>query len=152
MTGIGADVHGTLLARYERTAELALAAVTVATVIGFARVYDRGSFLPALLATAFVTHGLCLIGRRRRWSVPVTGLLVAPAVALLVLWLVFPHTASYGLPTTDTLDAIGRAVTDGWQEFRVTRAPVRPEAGFVLVSVLALAFAAFLADWAAFRL
>jgi transglutaminase-like putative cysteine protease len=152
MTGVGADVHTTLLARYERAAALALAAVTLATAVGFARVYDRGSFLPVMVATAAVTHGLALLGRRRRWSVPTTALVVAPVVGLLLLWFVFPHTAAFGLPTTETLDAVGHAVSDGWQEFRVTRAPVRPDAGFLLVSVLALSFAAFLADWAAFRL
>ena len=72
------------------------------------------SFLPAAARHApSSTHALCAVGRRRRWSVPVAGLLSAPAWRCSSRGWSCPHTARYGLPTTDTLDAIGRAVTDG---------------------------------------
>jgi transglutaminase-like putative cysteine protease len=133
-------------------AELALAGLTTATVLGFWRVFDRGTFLPPMLAVSLVAHLLLVVCRRRGWSVPTAAAVSAPLSAVAGAWLVFPATTLAGLPTGDTISAVENALRESWQQFGNILAPAPPSAGFVVASCVALYFSVFLADWAAFRL
>ena len=133
-------------------AELALAGLSLATAAGFWRVFDRASFLPPLFAVVIVSHLVMVLGRRRGWGVPLTAVVSAGAAVLAILWLVFPDATANGLPTGQTVAAVVDALQDSYHQFGNILAPAVPEPGFVVASAVALYFAVFLADWAAFRL
>mgnify|MGYP000101842235 CR=1 FL=1 len=52
-----------------------LVLLTLATVIGFGRVFADWSFLGPMIIVALYTHAVCLGTRRRGFSVPVSGLI-----------------------------------------------------------------------------
>jgi transglutaminase-like putative cysteine protease len=151
MTGVSNTSSSTSLV-FLPGAEAALVGLSVATVIGFFRVFDEPDFLVPMLAVALAAHLVMLVSRRRGWSVPVTTALSAPVAALVCVWLLFPDTTSSGLPTMATSTEIVDAMRDAWRQFGSILAPAPPERGFVLASCVALYFAVLLADWAAFRL
>lgn len=133
-------------------AELALAAVSLAVVYGFARLFRGWEFLGSLLAVGAYTHLVTLVTRRRGWGVAASGLVAVAGFALLSCWLWFFDSTRSGIPTLDTIDAIRLSVDTSWSSFRDLQAPVPAETGLLLAAGLALFFAIFLADWAAFRL
>jgi transglutaminase-like putative cysteine protease len=152
MTGVSSSSTSAMTPGFLPGAELALTALTAATVLGFWRVFDRGSFLGPMLGVALVTHLILAVGRRRSWTVPLVALVSVPAATLVCIWLVFPGTTKVGIPTSRTYAAMTDALTESWTRFSNVLAPAEPDAGFVVASCAALFFAVFLADWAAFRL
>jgi transglutaminase-like putative cysteine protease len=151
MTGVSGRSASTSLV-FLPGAEAALISLTLATVIGFWRVFDRSDFLVPMLALALVAHLAMLVSRRRGWSVPATALVSAPITALVCAWLIFPDATTSGVPTTETVAEVVDAVQDAWRQFGNILAPAPPEPGFIVASCVALYFAVLLADWAAFRL
>ena len=83
-------------------AELPLVAVSVATVIGFLRLYDGWTFLTDLLAFALGAHVLAIACRRLRAPAPLVVLAAIGGAALAVGWILFPDTTALGLPTGET--------------------------------------------------
>lgn len=132
-------------------AEGALSLVTLAVVAGFARVFD-GDWFPQLAAVAVAAHLAAAATRRRGWSVPLGALAVAAVTAVALAWLLFPGTTVLGVPMPGTVDAAADALRAAWTSFRDVVAPAPVEPGFLLAAGVAVAFSAFLADWAAFRL
>lgn len=133
-------------------AELALLALTLAVVYGFRRVFVGTGFLGPLVAVAAAGHATAWVTRRRGWSVPVAALASAASFAVVSSWVFFWDSTAMGLPTPGTLDAASAALRSSWQSFQTVVAPVPPQTGFLLASAVGIAFAVFLADWAAFRL
>jgi len=138
--------------RFLVPAEVALFAVSVATIYGFSRLFADGGFFVPMLVVAVFTHGITLLTRRRGLSVPVSALIAVPLLLVLLSWLFFFGTTIIGVPTGSTLDAVRAAIDDSWSTFQNVLAPAPALPGFVLASCAALFFAIFLADWAAFRL
>src|SRR4029079_18595800 len=56
------------------------------------------------------------------------------------------------MPTHDTWSAASNGLSQVWDLFQSVQAPTAPSTPFILVSGIALWWAAFVADWAAFRL
>ncbi len=139
-------------ARYQVPAELALAAVTLAVVFGFNRVFLDSTYLGPLTVVAVYSHALLAFARRRGWGIVVSGTVGLAGLVLVGTYLLFASTTRYGLPSGATLEASRSAVTQSWNTFQTVTAPAPPETGFLIACALALYFAAFLADWAAFRL
>jgi transglutaminase-like putative cysteine protease len=126
--------------------------LTLATVYGFTRVFTTQDFL-APLAIVSVYSSLVLVLTRRRGLGIVTSLLLATVgLAVVLTYVSFSETTRYGLPSAATLDAARDALTGSWSTFQSVVAPAPAEDGFLLAASVALFFAAFLADWAAFRL
>jgi transglutaminase-like putative cysteine protease len=129
-----------------------LAGVTVAAVYGFARVFTDWSFLWPLLAIAAYTHLATMTLRRRGVGVPASAALSLVGFVLLAAALWFADTLAVVLPTSRTLDAASAELGESWTAFQQLSAPVPARTGFLMACGLAVFFAAFLADWAAFRL
>jgi transglutaminase-like putative cysteine protease len=147
-----APAPATGLTSYLVPAEVSLVLLTLATVIGFGRVFADWSFLGPMIATALYTHGVCLVTRRRGYSVPVSGLIALPGFVLLCSWVFFFERTTLGIPTGSTVSAANEALSASWDAFQNVVAPAPPLTGFVMASCAALFFAIFLADWAGFRL
>jgi transglutaminase-like putative cysteine protease len=126
-----------------------LAALSVVAALGFARLFGDSSWvLPVLLAAV----GAHLIGlATRRWPVPLAVAASVVAMFLLLCAVVAGHTTFYGLPTSSTLSALGRAWTAGLDSFRNAVAPTKVTPGLLLLSVGGTWVCATAADWLAFR-
>jgi hypothetical protein len=133
-------------------AELALAGVTASVVYGFSRLFASWAFLWPLLGVAAYAHLSTMVLRRRGVGVPWSALVSSVGFALLATWLWFPSTTRLLLPGPATVDAARSEVQRSWDAFRELSAPVPVQDGFLLAAAVALFFAVFLADWAAFRL
>lgn len=137
---------------FARPAEVALGAVTVATVLGFARLFDGDDFVLPLLVSAVVAHLVPVFARRRGWGLPRAALLAAGCFVLLTAWLFYLDTTFAGVPTLATLSEARAELAEGWTLFREVVAPAPTEPGFLVAACFGVWLAAFLADWAAFRL
>lgn len=133
-------------------AELALLGVTVATVLGFTRLFADGDFLAPLLAAAVCSHVTAAAARRAGWGIGRAGATSLIALALVITWSLFWDTTFAGLPTGETIDGFRVASDEAWAQFREVVAPAPTLTGFVLALMVGVWAGAFLADWAAFRL
>jgi transglutaminase-like putative cysteine protease len=128
---------------------LTLAALSVVAALGFARLFDDASWVLPVFLAAVGAHGVGLA--TRRWPIPLAITVSAVAMALLVCAVVAGHTTFYGLPTSSTLSALGRAWTAGLDSFRNAVAPTKVTPGLLLLSVGGTWICATAADWLAFR-
>lgn len=132
-------------------AELALTALTLVAVAGFARLFLDGAALGDVALAAVAAHGVAVLLRRTGvpfgWSLALSfgaGVLVAS-------WLLYPDTLAAVLPTRETAARAADDLGQGWQEFGRVVAPVEVDPGFTLAAVLGVWLAATAADAAAFR-
>jgi transglutaminase-like putative cysteine protease len=132
--------------------EVLLTLVTATAALAFGRLFTSSSFLPPVLVAVVGSHAIAAVTRRRGWSLPRSALLSALCLLLAITWLEFAHTTAFGLPTTATLDALRTEASSAWTIFKQTVPPTDAVPGFVIAIMIAFWIAAFLADWAAFRL
>jgi transglutaminase-like putative cysteine protease len=137
--------------RLAPTAEVALAVVTVAAVIGMHRLFADGSYRGPLLLQLLAAHALVTVARRTGRSLPATGALAALGAVLLTAWLHYRETTAWLLPTPGTLSSAVDDLGSAWSTFGDVRAPAPVEDGFLLAAGLAIWVVALVADWAAFR-
>lgn len=127
--------------RQRLVALAAVAGLAAATGFAFGRVFlDRTptrELIAAALASVLIA-GLC-----ERRGLTIALLASATGLALALTWIVFPHTAWYGLPTLRTLRATGRALEIVAEQVRVQVAPTPPLAPLMLAAVTASWTAAF---------
>jgi len=138
--------------RYQIPAELALGVVTLSVVFGFNRVFNESDYLGPLAVIAIYSHAVLAFTRRRGWGIALAGLAGLAGLVLFCTYLFFPGSTRLGLPSTATLDQVRAALSESWTTFQNVTAPAPAETGFLLACAVALFFAVFLADWAAFRL
>lgn len=129
-----------------------LVAVTLAVAVGMGRLFTDLRFLPTLLAVAVVTHAVAAIARDRGVSTVPAAFLATGASALAVVWIVLPHTTTFGIPTPETLRIASAEIEAARLAFPQVVAPTEAIVGFILASAVGVGVAAFMADWAAFRL
>ncbi|MBX3287172.1 MAG: transglutaminase domain-containing protein, partial [Actinobacteria bacterium] len=132
--------------------EVALLGVHLAVVVGFARLYEGWSFLGDLVAFTLAAHLLATVTRRRRVPAPITVAVALGGAALVGTWLLFPDSSRFGLPTAQTWDLAREALREARTRFEEVAAPAPVLPGFQLASGLALWWAVWFGDWAAFRL
>lgn len=132
--------------------EVALAALTLAVVLGLARLFDGGGWLGPITVNVLAAHALMAVGRRRGWSLPAVGAASTLAAALVVTWTSVPETTSFGVPTGRTWSALGDELDLAWVLYRDVSAPAPAVTGFVVACSAAVWLIAYVADWAAFRL
>ena len=131
----------------------ALAALTLAAVISLDRLFVHPAhFFWPVATTALVAHLTAWQARRSRLSLPAAALLTAAATVLCVSWTVLGHTTAYGLPWRGTLDGARQALSAATDVYRNSAPPAPALPGFAIAGALGAAGAAFLADWAAFRM
>lgn len=133
-------------------AELPLISVSVATVLGFIRVYDSWAFLGPLLGFALGAHVLAIAARRLRIPALAAVVIALGGAAVAAGLILFPRTTAFGLPTSATWTAAGDAVDAAREQYPVVIAPTEILPGFQLAAGLALWLAAWFGDWAAHRL
>jgi transglutaminase-like putative cysteine protease len=129
----------------------ALALVSLAAALAFARVFADGGFVGALFVAAVVPHAVGLLGRQRRWPVGGTALLGGGLTALVLVWIFAGETTAYGIPTAATVERVSTLLDRGWTVFRTGVPPVPTMPGVVLLCALAVGIVALAADTIARR-
>ena len=132
--------------------ELALCGVTLAAVVGMHRLFADGSYRGALVVQAAMAHLVVTLLRRVGVRLVPAAAMTTAAAVVFIAWTRFSDTVVWGLPTADTLGAVGDDVSSAWSLFGDVRAPAPVENGFVVTTAVVIWVIAFLADWAAFRL
>jgi transglutaminase-like putative cysteine protease len=132
-------------------AELSLAAITVAAVVGLRRLFQDGSFLPQVAFAALAAHATAVACRRKRLGPAPSAAIAVVAATILVTWFQLPETTTFGLPTLTTLREAQAELGDAWRTFGQVVAPAPVLPGFVLAASLGAWVIAFAADSAAFR-
>ena len=132
-------------------AEVALTAVTVAAVLGLARLFQDGSFLLPVLTVTGAAHALAVWCRRARLGTGATVAAAAGGLVAIVSLLLLPATTAYGIPTPATLAELGAQLSSALATFKEVVAPAPVEPGFVLAASIGVWVIAFVADTAAFR-
>lgn len=132
-------------------AEVALALVTLATVVSLRRVLAGGEWLAPLLLHAVIAHGTVTLLRRRQVGAPMAILAAAVAAFVVIAWLHAGQATSFGIPTPATLDLLLRSVSDAFGQFGDIKAPAEPVDGFLIATAAAVWVCAIVGDWAAFR-
>src|SRR4051794_15769838 len=133
-------------------AEAALVGLSLATVVGFWRLFSRGSFFPQLAAIVIVAHLVSIVARRLRWTVPLSAGASMVAMALTIGIVLYGGTTFAGIPTASTWGAARHDLSQLRLLFESVQAPTPATTPFLLLGALGLWWAAFVADWAAFRL
>ncbi len=124
----------------------ALGLVSVATALGFGRIFSGAGFVGTLLAAAAIPHLVGGFARIRRWSTALTMALTTALTALVLVEIVAGETMAYGLPTATSARRIGHLLDAGWSVFRTGVAPVAAHRGVVLLCAIAVAACATAAD------
>jgi transglutaminase-like putative cysteine protease len=133
-------------------AEVALAAVTLVTVLGMSRLFDGREWLAPLVVNAVAAHVVVTLCRRRGLSLPASGAVMALGAVVVATWTGYWSTTAIGIPTGETWSLMRADLGDAWRLYQDVRAPAPVETGFVLASAVAVWCIAYVADWAAFRL
>src|SRR4051794_37440629 len=141
-----------VLPRHEPAAELCLGLVTLTVIAAFSRVFSGHDFAGPLLVVGVATHGWLMVARRRGISLAVTTLATAVGFVVLASWLFFADSTRLLVPTPHTFQVAQDALSTSWSSFQDVLAPTEPLTGFLMAAAFGIAFAVFLADWAAFRL
>jgi transglutaminase-like putative cysteine protease len=132
--------------------ELALTGVTVATVLGFSRLFDSGAYLAPLLAVAVIAHLLFAACRRLQWPMTLTTLIAGAGFILTVTWIRYPGTSAALFPTPTTFHHMHVDLQRAFNSFQQVVAPAPVLGGFILSLALLVWIVAYSGDWLAFRL
>ncbi|HVF13074.1 MAG TPA: DUF3488 and transglutaminase-like domain-containing protein, partial [Acidimicrobiales bacterium] len=132
-------------------AELSLALVTVAAVVGLTRLFSDASFLPTVVGAALASHVVAGVARRRGLHPMLAAAASGVGLVLYVAWVIEPHTATMGLPRGATWVAAADDLRTAWNQFGAVVAPTPVTRGFILACALAAWLAAWLGDLFAFR-
>jgi len=132
-------------------ATVALAAYSAAVAGGFARVFSGWDFLGDLLLLVVVGHATSFALRRLR----VSGWLAAPAVTVVLLWLLlaisYRSTFTGPFPRGATWDLLDLELGLVREQFPTAVAPVIYDAGWALLAGLAIVVVVAMADAFAFH-
>jgi transglutaminase-like putative cysteine protease len=119
----------------------AVAALSVATALAFGRVFAGREATLELVASALASVAIAALFERRGLLLATIASLVGLAFA--ITWIVLPQTSWYGLPSIQTLRAVGRSLEFVGQQARVRVAPTPPLPPLMLAAVTAVWTAAF---------
>ena len=119
----------------------AVAALSVATALAFGRVFTGRQATLELVAAALASVAIAALFERRGLLLATIASLVGLAFA--ITWIVLPQTAWYGLPSIQTLRAVGRSLEFVGQQARVRVAPTPALPPLMLAAVTAVWTAAF---------
>ncbi len=133
-------------------ATLCLTALTAAVGAGANRMFSGPHALPYLVGAAAVAHLLAWAGRRLGIGTAAAAVSSAVTALLVTIWFVIPGATTFGVPTPRTFGALSDLARTGQTAFSTAVAPAVPTPGFIAGCVVAITLAAFLADWAAFRM
>jgi transglutaminase-like putative cysteine protease len=135
-----------------RGAEAALAALTVAAVLGMSRLFAGTRWIGPLVVAAVAAHALAAVLRRRHVPLGLAALLMALGAVLVTSWTTYWSTTLVGLPTADTFSSARGDLDAAWALYQHAVAPTPAVDGYLVAAAIAIWAVAFVADWAAFRL
>ena len=127
-------------------AELAVAGLSVATVLTSWRLFSGWSWLPVLVCAAVLSHLIGALTRRVGWSAVASLGASLVALVLFVSIVQFRHTTFLGLPTRATWEAAQLQLRAAWDSFPTAIAPVVPTGGFITAVILLVWLLAYAAD------
>jgi transglutaminase-like putative cysteine protease len=136
----------------EVAAEVALVGIALATAASFTRLFETSGFLATMALAAVAGHLVAGLTRRAGWGLGRGALASAVGLTAFVSVSQYWETTALGIPTGHTASALRGDAQAAWTAFQDVTAPAPAEPGFVVALTVALWCAAFLADWAAFRL
>ena len=132
---------------------VALLLLTLAAVYGLARLFTRPlHFFAPVAFVAICVHMTNWLCRRSRLTLLYAAVASAVVTVVTASWVALGHTTAYGIPWRGTYHALGPALQAASDAYRATSAPTAVIPGFVLAGAFGAACAAFLSDWAAFRM
>ena len=136
----------------ETGTSIALAVLTLASVLCMRRLFTDWSYFWPVAAAAVGVHAVAWVCRRTK--LPGITVVVGPIVvlALTIGWFEIPETTYFGIPTTDTYHSAVDLLRGALNDFHNVVAPVKVTPGFIIASILGAVIVATLADWAAFRM
>ena len=117
-------------------AELAVAGLSVATVLTSWRLFSGWSWLPVLVCAAVLSHLIGALTRRAGWSAVASLGVSLLSLVLFVSIVQFRHTTFLGLPTRATWEAAQLQLRAAWDSFPTAIAPVVPTGGFITTVIL----------------
>ena len=131
---------------------IALTVLTLVVGLGCGHLFTAGPWMWPVVLSVVVAHAAAFWCRRHEVQTALAAVVTIGSAALVGAWTVLGATTFYGIPAGRTLSAALHELTEARDAFQVVKAPTEVLPGFVLALVLALAIAAFMSDWAAFRL
>lgn len=121
------------------------------TLFSFGQVFDRGSWPgPALLGIAL--SGLLAVGARRLGVS--TGWTILGSLIGLTWYAAFifrMHDLYYGLPTSEALSGLWRAIVAGYEKSSIDYAPVPLRTGYIILTVIGMWVSTLIGEIATFR-
>jgi transglutaminase-like putative cysteine protease len=132
-------------------AEVALALVTMAAIVGMHRLFADGTYRPALLAQALAAHVVVALLRRARLPLVLAASATTLAAVFALAWGHYVDTTAALIPTGDTMTAVSNDLSAAWKLFQDVQAPAPVDTGFMVAAGAAVWLMVFVADWAAFR-
>jgi transglutaminase-like putative cysteine protease len=131
----------------------ALALLSVASVVSLGRLFtNQASFVAPVGFAVLAVHLACWLCRRKGLGLGLTALASAAILLVALGWTTLPQSTFFGLPLLGTLAAAGRSLSAALDRFHSASSPTAVVPGFVVAGAIGCATAAFLADWAAFRM
>ena len=147
-----AQAPGSIAADPTLRPTIAIALVTLAVGVGFGRLFTEGRFLVPVVVTVVMAHAVAWWCRRNQIPTGIAALATIGAAGVAASWTVLGHTTAYGIPIPYTLRIAAEELRLAREAFEVVKAPTAVMPGFLIALTLALGVAAFMSDWAAFRL
>ena len=132
-------------------ATVALTLLSVVTAIGFCRIFNGWSFLPAMLVVVIGTHVCAFVLRVVGTPIAVAAPMGLMVLFMLIAWKYYPSTLSGPLPTSRTIDQLLGDLRLARDQFPSAVAPVASVGGFVVLATASTALGGLLADAFAFR-
>ncbi|MGI9121006.1 MAG: DUF3488 and transglutaminase-like domain-containing protein [Acidimicrobiales bacterium] len=133
------------------SAEVTLVTLTVAGVLGLARLFNDASFLLPVLGFALAGHALAIGCRLTGRSGPATAAVGGGGLVIGTTLFLLPDTTWFGVPTLASFGQAARELSNALATFRDVVAPAPVEPGFILAAAIAVWVVAFVSDTAAFR-
>jgi transglutaminase-like putative cysteine protease len=131
---------------------LALALLTLVVGLGCGRLFTHGRWVGPVVLAVVASHAVAFWCRRKDLGTTLSAVMTVGATVLTGAWTVLGHATAYGVPIPYTFRVAADELGLARDAFQVVKAPTGVMPGFVIALVLAIGVAAFMADWAAFRL
>ena len=129
---------------------LALAALSVATVLTLGRVFASGRFAAPVVGAVLLVHLLGFLARTRDWPLLDALSLWVFGLCVYLIWVVVPDATTFGIPTLETFRVLAERLGDGLHELRTAVVPAPATDGAIVLCVFVAWFMAAAADALAF--
>jgi transglutaminase-like putative cysteine protease len=127
-------------------AELAVAGLSVVTVLTCWRLFEGWRWVGVLVGAALLSHLIGALTRRAGWSALTSLATSLVALVVFVTVVQFRATSFHGLPTHATWEAAQLQLRAAWDTFPTAIAPVPATGGFITAVILLVWLLAYAAD------